>query len=469
MEKLLILDSNSLMNRAFYAVPDLTNSEGIHTNAVYGFTNMLLKMKEEFNPDYIVAAFDRKAPTFRHKEFSDYKAGRKKMPPELGEQFPIVKELLELLAINIYEIDGFEADDIIGTVAKIAEKHNIEVFVVTGDKDALQLASEKTNVVITKKGVTETAIYNKKIFMDEFGVTPTQFIDVKGLMGDKSDNIPGVPGVGEKTAFKLIQTYGSVEEVLNNIDSISGKKLKENLENNREQAIFSKKLATIMTEVPIEIDLDEIKSRDNYDKESLKKLLVRLGLKKLMTKLCNDSEEEKEDNIVVEVIDDIEKMKEVINLTEEISYISYSTLNSSVYSKIELEKRNSEIENEYRNKPERNIDIKKYYIYFGSPRFNFREFESLESLMEKAESTINKARNIMQSEEFSDFEKYISIGVNYTLSEGYQGSRDIVNNVSLDGIESNTFNWSRDVFTEKLVLDDESVKKLKDLIDILNS
>ena len=338
MEKLLILDSNSLMNRAFYAVPDLTNSEGIHTNAVYGFTNMLLKMKEEFNPDYIVAAFDRKAPTFRHKEFSDYKAGRKKMPPELGEQFPIVKELLELLAINIYEIDGFEADDIIGTVAKIAEKHNIEVFVVTGDKDALQLASEKTNVVITKKGVTETAIYNKKIFMDEFGVTPTQFIDVKGLMGDKSDNIPGVPGVGEKTAFKLIQTYGSVEEVLNNIDSISGKKLKENLENNREQAIFSKKLATIMTEVPIEIDLDEIKSRDNYDKESLKKLLVKLGLKKLMTKLCNDSEEEKEDNIVVEVIDDIEKMKEVINLTEEISYISYSTLNSSVYSKIELEK-----------------------------------------------------------------------------------------------------------------------------------
>ena len=138
-------------------------------------------------------------------------------------------------------------------------------------------------------------------------------------------------------------------------------------------------------------------------------------------------------------------------------------------AKIELEKRNSEIENEYRNKPERNIDIKKYYIYFGSPRFNFREFESLESLMEKAESTINKARNIMQSEEFSDFEKYISIGVNYTLSEGYQGSRDIVNNVSLDGIESNTFNWSRDIFTEKLVLDDESVKKLKDLIDILNS
>ncbi|MBE6049983.1 MAG: DNA polymerase I [Clostridium sp.] len=338
MEKILILDSNSLMNRAFYAVPTLTNSEGTNTNAIYGFTNMLLKMKEEFNPDYIVAAFDRKAPTFRHKEYSDYKAGRKKMPPELGEQFPIVKELLELLAINIYEIDGFEADDIIGTVARIAEKNNIEAFIVTGDKDALQLATEKTNVVITKKGVTETAIYNEKSFIDEFGVTPTQFIDVKGLMGDKSDNIPGVPGVGEKTAFKLIQTYGSIEEVLKNIDEISGKKLKENLENNKEQAIFSKKLATIMTEVPIEIDLEEIKSKDNYDRESLKKLLVKLGLKKLIAKLCGDVEELKEDNIVIEVVDTIEKMKETISKSEETSYISYSTLNQSVYSKIELDK-----------------------------------------------------------------------------------------------------------------------------------
>ena len=217
MEKLLILDSNSLMNRAFYALPPLTNSEGINTNAIYGFTNMLIKLKEELKPDYIVAAFDRKAPTFRHNEYEDYKAGRKKMPPELGEQFPLIKELLELLAINIYEIDGFEADDIIGTVAKIAEKNNIEVYIVTGDKDALQLATKTTKIIITKKGVSETAVYDEDSFIQEFSVTPTQFIDVKGLMGDKSDNIPGVPGVGEKTAFKLIQTYGSIEEVLNNI------------------------------------------------------------------------------------------------------------------------------------------------------------------------------------------------------------------------------------------------------------
>ena len=230
MERLLILDSNSLLNRAFYAIPELTTSEGIHTNAVYGFVNMLFKMREELKPDYIVAAFDKKGPTFRHKEYEEYKAGRKKMPSELAEQFPIIKEILNLLSITIYELDGFEADDIIGSLAKYAEKNNIEVYVVTGDRDALQLASDNINVVITKKGVTETATYNYKSFFEEFGVTPTQFIDVKGLMGDKSDNIPGVPGVGEKTAYKLIQTYGSIEEVLNNIDSISGKKLKDNLE-----------------------------------------------------------------------------------------------------------------------------------------------------------------------------------------------------------------------------------------------
>ena len=242
---------------------------------------MLFKMKEEIKPDYIVAAFDRKAPTFRHKEYEEYKAGRKKMPPELGEQFPIIKEVLNLLAVNIYEIDGFEADDIIGTLAKFAEKNNIEVFIVTGDRDALQLATNNIKVVITKKGVTETAVYDEKAFIDEFGVTPTQYIDVKGLMGDKSDNIPGVPGVGEKTAFKLIATYGSMEGVLSNIDEISGKKLKENLETYSEQAIFSKKLATIMTEVPIEFDLDDIKSQDSYNREELKKMFFKLQMKSI--------------------------------------------------------------------------------------------------------------------------------------------------------------------------------------------
>ena len=340
MERLLILDSNSLMNRAFYAIPPLTTTEGIHTNAVYGFTNMLFKMKEEIKPDYIVAAFDRKAPTFRHKEYEEYKAGRKKMPPELGEQFPIIKEVLNLLAVNIYEIDGFEADDIIGTLAKFAEKNNIEVFIVTGDRDALQLATNNIKVVITKKGVTETAVYDEKSFIDEFGVTPTQYIDVKGLMGDKSDNIPGVPGVGEKTAFKLIATYGSMEGVLSNIDEISGKKLKENLETYSEQAIFSKKLATIMTEVPIEFDLDDIKSQDSYNREELKKMFFKLQMKSLLAKLPGDDieGESEEEKIEITEVNNVELLKSILKEEKEIAFISYKLNDGNIYSKMELDK-----------------------------------------------------------------------------------------------------------------------------------
>ncbi|AIY84533.1 DNA polymerase I [Clostridium baratii] len=329
MEKVLILDSNSLMNRAFYALPPtLTNNEGVHTNAIYGFTNMLLKMKEDINPDYIVAAFDKKAPTFRHEAYGDYKAGRKKMPEELREQFPLVKEMLNLLGINIYELDGFEADDIIGTAAKEASKNGMEVYIVTGDKDALQLADDNINVIITKKGVSETAEYNKEAFIKEFEVTPTQFIDVKGLMGDKSDNIPGVPGVGEKTAFKLIKEYGSVEEVLKNIDNISGKKLKENLENYTEQAIFSKKLATIMTEVPIDNLLDGIRKKNEINKEGLKELLLNLRMQSSLAKFIG--EEEKEE-IVINKIESLEQLKDSLkdNKTYYIAYdIEESPLNS---------------------------------------------------------------------------------------------------------------------------------------------
>lgn len=337
MEKLLILDSNSLMNRAFYALPPLTNSEGISTSAIYGFMNMLLKMKEEIKPDYIVAAFDRKAPTFRHKEYSDYKAGRKKMPAELAMQFPIIKDILKNLAIEIYEIDGFEADDIIGTVANLCEKEGIEVYVVTGDKDALQLASENINVIITKKGVTETAEYNKQAFIHEYKITPKQFIDVKGLMGDKSDNIPGVPGIGEKTAFKLIQTYGSIEEVLNNVENVNGKKLKENLEEYREQALFSKKLATIITEVPIDINLDDIKSNDNFNKEALKEQLMKLEMKKLLYKIIGE-DEKKEISINKETINTLDALKKTLEEIKDEAFFTYTVLDSSIFSKIRIDK-----------------------------------------------------------------------------------------------------------------------------------
>jgi DNA polymerase-1 len=345
MEKLLILDSHSLMNRAFYALPPLTNSEGIHTNAVFGFTNMLLKMKEEINPDYIVAAFDKSAPTFRHKEYGDYKAGRKKMPPELAEQFPIIKELLQLFDINIFEIDGFEADDLIGTLALFAEEKGIEVYIVTGDRDALQLASDKIKVVITKKGITEKEIYDRNKLIEVLGVTPKQFIDVKGLMGDASDNIPGVPGIGEKTAYKLIQTYGSVEEVLMHVEEISGKKIKENLMQYREQAIFSKRLATIVTDVPVEIDLESIKSKENYNINGIRKLFFKLQFKSLLDKIesLQSTEEIKENNEEISYIS-IQKASELEELFSKLSaeknekvYLTFSLKNISIYSQLSIE------------------------------------------------------------------------------------------------------------------------------------
>ncbi|WP_032120869.1 DNA polymerase I [Clostridium amazonitimonense] len=342
MEKLLILDSNSLMNRAFYALPPLTNSEGIHTNAVFGFTTMLLKIKEEIEPDYIVATFDRKAPTFRHKEYEDYKAGRKKMPEELREQFPLVKELLSLMDVSIFEIDGFEADDLIGTLSVYAESHGIEVYIVTGDRDALQLATDNVKVIITKKGITEKEIYDKNRMIEDFGVTPTEFIDVKGLMGDASDNIPGVPGIGEKTAYKLIQTYGSVESVLQNIENISGKKIKENLNKYSEQALFSKKLATIMTEVPVEIDLDAIKSKDKYDVEALKKLFFKLQFKSLIDKLPKGEEKEEipfDSYVFIEDIKGLKSLKDYIKKSKkkEPLYMSFDIINPELYSSMEIE------------------------------------------------------------------------------------------------------------------------------------
>lgn len=341
-ERLLILDGNSLLYRAFYAMPALTNSEGIYTNAVYGFTNMLFKMIEDIEPDYIVTAFDRAAPTFRHVEYDEYKAGRKKMPDELGMQFPIVKDLLQKMAINIFEIDGYEADDLIGTLSVFAEKNNIEVYIVTGDKDALQLATDNVKIVINKKGMTEKEVYDKNRMIEEFGVTPKQFIDVKGLMGDKSDNIPGVPGVGEKTAFKLIKEYGSIENLLQNLENVSGKKLKENLIENSEQAIFSKKLATIITDVPVDMNLESIKSKKEYDNKGLKELFHKLQFKSLLSKIDTMNEQDNiEEKAVINMeyttIEDLIKLTELINDIKEKVFLTFKLKDVNVYSKLEIE------------------------------------------------------------------------------------------------------------------------------------
>ena len=257
-KRLIIIDGNSIINRAFYALPQtMDNKEGLHTNAIYGFTTMLFKMIDIYKPTHISVAFDRKAPTFRHKEYSDYKAGRKKMPQELFEQMQPLKELLDAFKIERFEIDGYEADDIIGTISKAAEEDGFEVFIVTGDKDAIQLASNKTTTLITKKGVADVEEYNYDSVIEKYEMTPTQFIDLKGLMGDKSDNIPGVPGVGEKTGIKLIKQFGSIENLVEHTDELKGS-IKKKIEENKDEAIHSKWLATIVRDVPIEFNLDKM-------------------------------------------------------------------------------------------------------------------------------------------------------------------------------------------------------------------
>ena len=279
-KRLIIIDGNSIINRAFYALPDMTNSEGLHTNAVYGFTRMLFKIIDDYKPTHISVAFDMKAPTFRHKEFSEYKAGRKKMPNELGQQLQPLKELLDTFNIHRMEMAGFEADDLIGTVAKKAENDDFKVYIVTGDKDAIQLASNKTTTLITKKGVGEVEEYNYDSVVERYEMTPTQFIDLKGLMGDKSDNIPGVPGIGEKTGIKLIKEFSSIENLIENTNQLKGS-VKKKIEENKEQAVFSKKLATIITDVPIEISLDEL-SYGDYDKNAVIEEFKKFGFNTLI-------------------------------------------------------------------------------------------------------------------------------------------------------------------------------------------
>ncbi len=266
MKKMLLIDGNSLLHRAFHALPPLRTSKGVHTNAVYGFLNMLFRILQEENPDYVTVAFDKKGPTFRHDEYAAYKATRPKTPDELIGQFDILKEILKALNINFIEADGFEADDILGTISKKGEQEGIFSIIVTGDKDALQLVSSKTNVLLTKKGISEMETYDLEKVKSRYGICPEAVADMKGLMGDKSDNIPGVPGVGEKTATKLIREFGTLDNVLKNTDKLKGR-VKENLEKYAEQAEASKYLATIVRDVPLEFNPDDIAyCEPDYDK-----------------------------------------------------------------------------------------------------------------------------------------------------------------------------------------------------------
>lgn len=283
MDKWILIDGNSIANRAFYAMPPLTNSAGLHTNAVYGFTTMLLKLIEDEKPTHILVAFDAGKITFRHEGYTEYKGGRAKTPSELSEQFPIMKDLLRAFGISQFELSGYEADDIIGTLTRIADEEKVQTLVVTGDKDMLQLASDNVTIAITRKGISEVEHFSPAAIQERYGLTPMQIIDLKGLMGDASDNIPGIPGVGEKTALKMLHEHGTVEEVLANTDSLKGK-MKEKVEQHKDDAVMSKKLATIYREVPIEQGAEDIRY-DGYEPAKLADAFRKLEFKSLMERL----------------------------------------------------------------------------------------------------------------------------------------------------------------------------------------
>ncbi|HBE07290.1 MAG TPA: DNA polymerase I, partial [Firmicutes bacterium] len=254
--KFIIIDGFSLVHRAFYALPPFTTKAGIPTNAAYGFSLMLLRLLEDEKPDYFAVAFDRAAPTFRHEEFKDYKATRKKMPDELRSQFPLIRQILEAFKIPIYELDGYEADDVIGTLACEAARKDFDVLIFTGDRDAFQLADENVCVMITRKGISETEKIGPAELKEKYGLIPGQIPDLKGLMGDTSDNIPGVPGIGEKTALRLLHEFQTIDNLLENKEQVSRPRERNLLNEYAEQALASKRLATICCDVPIEVDYE---------------------------------------------------------------------------------------------------------------------------------------------------------------------------------------------------------------------
>lgn len=285
MEKIVLIDGHSILNRAFYGVPDLTNSEGLHTNAVYGFLNIMLKILEEENPEYLTVAFDVKAPTFRHKMFAEYKGTRKPMPPELHEQVPLIKEVLTAMGIKVMELPGYEADDLLGTVGRMAEEKGLAVSIISGDRDLLQLATKNVQIRIpkTKKGVTEIENYYDEDVVRTYQVTPQEFIDLKALMGDTADNIPGAPGIGEKTATAIITKYHSVEGAYEHLEEVTPNKAKISLTENKDLVTLSKVLATINVHAPLDYNFDEARL-GNIFTESAYEMFKRFEFKSLLKK-----------------------------------------------------------------------------------------------------------------------------------------------------------------------------------------
>jgi len=326
-KKFILVDGQGLLYRAFYALPQLTTTCGQVVNAVYGFTMILIRLLEEEKPEYILITFDTPVPTFRHKEFKEYKAHRKKMPDELISQIPLIKEIINNYNIAICSKEGYEADDVIGTIAREAEKRNCNTIIVTGDKDAFQLISPNTKIMTTIKGVTEVKIYDEEGIKKKYGVDPEKIVDILALKGDSSDNIPGVPGIGEKTAIALIKEFGSLKNILNSTDKISKRSLREQIKKYENQIKMSKMLATIVREVPIKYNFDSFKVKSpNY--EELWKIFKKLEFKNLLKKIAPKINHEKT-RLKFNLIDTEEKLEELTNKIIERKYLSFYLVTSS--------------------------------------------------------------------------------------------------------------------------------------------
>ena len=411
MDKLVLVDGNSIMNRAFYGIMGskmLTTKDGKYTNAVYGFLAILFKLLEDVDPQYMVVAFDLKAPTARHKLYEGYKATRKGMPNELAEQMPIIKDILRAMNIDIVEMEGYEADDVLGTLSRYGEKQNLEVIILSGDRDTFQLATDKVTIRIprTKGGKTETEEYNRAKIIETYGIEPKQLIDVKGLQGDASDNIPGVPGIGEKTALTLIKKFGSIEKLYEKVeqgeDGLKGKQ-KENIENNKDLAFLSKTLGTINLEVPISDTLDDFKVEE-WDRKKVLELFRELNFNRYIDRFSlreGDIQEKNEkiedlykitDKSVEDVIKLIKEQKQIVFylgtskdidvnkiIKEKIESLTiYNIDNSEVYyikikEEIDIEQFKEIFEDE--NIKKKSINLTKIYILLKQVGINLKGIE----------------------------------------------------------------------------------------------
>lgn len=303
-EKIVLIDGHSIINRAFYGVPDLTNAEGLHTNGIYGFLNIMFRILDEEKPEYLAVAFDLKPPTFRHLMYEAYKGTRKGMPDELREQVPVLKEVLQAMGIPLLMMEGYEADDLLGTIARKSEAQGMDAVIVSGDRDLLQIATDKIMIRMpkTKRGTTEIENYHTQDVLDAYQVTPAQIIELKALMGDSSDNIPGVPGIGEKTATNLIVAYGNIENAYEHVEEIKPNRAREALKNHYDMAVMSKKLATICVEAPVAFDWEQARLTNLYTPEAYE-WCRKLNFKKLLERFEKTEEMALKEPEVIRVTD----------------------------------------------------------------------------------------------------------------------------------------------------------------------